>query len=130
MEVKGLSQGGQNTLDYYMNQIQNSSTNDGEVEANGNKQQNNAVQDKDASANTKDINESKVKNAVDKINKLLEDKSTHLVYEAHDSFKHDIIIKIVDNKTNEVVREVPPRKLLDMVAKLCELAGVFINQKA
>jgi flagellar protein FlaG len=130
MEVKGLSQGGQNTLDYYMNQIQNSSTNDGEVEASSDKLQNAAVQDKNTSANTKDIDESKVKNAVDKINKLLEDKSTHLVYEAHDSFKHDIIIKIVDNKTNEVVREVPPRKLLDMVAKLCELAGVFINQKA
>jgi flagellar protein FlaG len=130
MEVKGLSQGGQNTLDYYMNQIQNSSTNDGEVEASGDKQQNAAVQDKDASVNTKDIDENKVKNSVDKINKLLEDKSTHLVYEAHDSFKHDIIIKIVDNKTNEVVREIPPRKLLDMVAKLCELAGVFINQKA
>lgn len=130
MEVKGLSQGGQNTLDYYMNQIQNSSTNDGEVEASGDKQQNAAVKDKDASENTKDIDENKVKNSVDKINKLLEDKSTHLVYEAHDSFKHDIIIKIVDNKTNEVVREIPPRKLLDMVAKLCELAGVFINQKA
>lgn len=130
MEVKGLSQGGQNTLDYYMNQIQNSSINDGEVEASSDKQQNAAVQNKDASGNTKDINEGKVKNAVDKINKLLEDKSTHLVYEAHDSFKHDIIIKIVDNKTNEVVREVPPKKLLDMVAKLCELAGVFINQKA
>lgn len=130
MEVKGLGQGGQNTLDYYMNEIQNSSTYDGEVEASGDKQQNAIVQDKNASGNTKDIDESKVKNAVDKINKLLEDKSTHLVYEAHDLFKHDVIIKIVDNKTNEVVREVPPRKLLDMVAKLCEIAGVFINQKA
>lgn len=130
MEVKGLGQGGQNTLDYYSVQIQNNNTKDNAVDTDGMKYQTTGVQNKNTSETAKDIDESKVKNAVDKINKLLEDKSTHVEYESHDLFKHDIIIKIVDNKTNQVVSEVPPRKLLDMVAKLCEIAGIFINQKA
>lgn len=121
MEVKGIGQGGQDTLDYYMNKAQDSGMRNTEVSVP-------RISSKDD--NSEDIDEIKVKNAVDKINKLLEDKSTHVVYESHDLFKHDIIIKIVENETNEVIKEVPPRKLLDMVAKLCEIAGIFINQKA
>lgn len=70
-----------------------------------------------------------VEKAVDKLNKLLEDKETHAEYEVYGKFK-DLTIKIVDNKTNEVVQELPPKKIIDMVNKLCELAGVFVNKKA
>ncbi|MBV1821848.1 flagellar protein FlaG, partial [Bacteroidales bacterium MSK.15.36] len=41
-----------------------------------------------------------------------------------------ITIKILDHKTKEVVKEIPPKKLIDMVDKLCELAGVFLDKKA
>lgn len=40
------------------------------------------------------------------------------------------MIKIIDNETNEVIFEVPPKKILDMVTKMCELAGVLLDKKA
>lgn len=73
--------------------------------------------------------EKEIKNAVSKINKFLEGESTHLQYEKHDVL-NQMIIKVVDNNTNQVVNEIPTRKILDMVAKMCEIAGVLVDKKA
>lgn len=69
-----------------------------------------------------------VEKAADKLNKLLEDKETHVEYELYGDFK-DLTVRIIDNKTKQVVQEIPPRKLIDMVNKLCEMAGVFLDKK-
>ena len=124
MDVRVTSQGGQSTLDYTLNQNTSVSkdklsTND----SNGSK-----VQTKEGNVQKTD-DEGKVKNAVDKMNKLLEESSTHVEYEVHEKFK-DIMIKIVDNDTKQVVQEIPSKKLLDMVAKLCEMAGIMLDKKA
>jgi flagellar protein FlaG len=71
-----------------------------------------------------------IKKAVAKLNKFLEGDNAHAVYEMHDKFKNDLMIKIIDDKTKEVLMEVPPKKILDMVAKLCELVGVVFDKKA
>ncbi|GFZ30985.1 flagellar protein FlaG [Clostridium zeae] len=90
-----------------------------------------SVQDDKNSIDTKDkSDEREIKKAVDKLNKFLEGDNAHAVYEMHDKFKNDLMIKIVDDKTKEVLMEVPPKKILDMVAKLCELVGVVFDKKA
>jgi flagellar protein FlaG len=76
------------------------------------------------------ITEKELKNAVDKLNKFLEDNKTHAEYEYHDTFKHDLMIRIVDNESGKVIQEVPPRKILDMVSKMLEIVGVLIDKKA
>lgn len=70
-----------------------------------------------------------IKKAVEKLNKFLEEDNTHAVYEMHDKFKNDLMIKIVDDKTKEVLMEVPPKKILDMIAKMCEMVGVVFDKK-
>lgn len=40
-----------------------------------------------------------------------------------------IMIKIVDNKTEEVVKEIPPEEILDMMAKFYEIAGILVDEK-
>lgn len=82
-----------------------------------------------ACSDEKKITDKDVGKAVDKLNKLIEDKETHAEYELYGDFK-DLTVRIVNNKTNEVVQEIPPRKLIDMVNKLCEMAGVFVDKKA
>jgi flagellar protein FlaG len=125
MEVGALSQGGQVSLNVskstdntaQVNTSLNSSGKKANInEGNGNSSDNNA--------DVKDV-----KKAIEKINKFLEDDSTHAVYEIHDKFK-DIMIKIVDDKTGQVIQELPPKKILDMVAKMCELVGVLFDKKA
>lgn len=72
--------------------------------------------------------EADIAKAVDKLNKFLQDDNTTAEYEVHEVFG-DIMIKIVDNDTKEVIMEVPPRKILDLVAKMCEMAGVLVDKK-
>lgn len=40
-----------------------------------------------------------------------------------------ITIKLVDRETQEVIKEIPPEKALDLVAKRMELAGVLLDAK-
>lgn len=81
------------------------------------------------SLSEKENSEKEIKNAVSKINKFLEGEGTHLQYEKHDVI-NQMIIKVIDDKTNEVIKEIPSRKILDMVAKMCEMAGVLVDKKA
>ncbi|WP_446897243.1 flagellar protein FlaG [Clostridium sp. LBM24168] len=78
---------------------------------------------------TKPITEENVKKAVDKFNALLEENPTHLEYEIYGKFK-DTVIKIVDDNSKKVIKELPPKNIIDMVEKFCELAGFFVNEKA
>jgi flagellar protein FlaG len=82
-----------------------------------------------SSEGEKENNETEVKSAVSKINKFLEGESTHLQFEKHDVL-NQMIVKVIDNDTNEVIKEIPSRKILDMVAKMCELAGVLVDKRA
>ena len=40
-----------------------------------------------------------------------------------------VMIKLVDKDTQEVIKEIPPEKTLDMLAKSMEIAGVLLDQK-
>ena len=87
------------------------------------------VSENNNSFGEKENNEIEVKNAVSKINKVLEGEGSHLQYEKHDVL-NQMIIRVIDNKTNEVINEIPSKKILDMVAKMCEMAGVLVDKKA
>lgn len=41
-----------------------------------------------------------------------------------------VIYTIKDTKTNEVIAEFPSKKIQDMMAKMWELAGMFVDDKA
>ena len=40
-----------------------------------------------------------------------------------------ITIKMVDKKTKEVIKELPPEKMLDMIARVWEYAGLIVDEK-
>ncbi|WP_346937731.1 flagellar protein FlaG [uncultured Clostridium sp.] len=67
--------------------------------------------------------------AVDKLNKFMEDEDIYTEYSVHDKL-NQIMIKIIDRNTKEVLLEVPPKKILDMVAKMCEMVGILVDKKA
>lgn len=73
--------------------------------------------------------EEDLKDAKEIMDKLLKKHKSHIEYETYDKFKSVTIIKIVDTDTKEVIKEIPPKKLLDMVAKMCEMIGIMIDEK-
>lgn len=81
------------------------------------------------SATELNLNQSDAKKVVEELNKYIEEKDTYAEYEVHDELG-SIMIKIHDSETDEVIVEYPPEKILDMVAKMCERAGIFMDKKA
>ncbi len=68
---------------------------------------------------------SQIKDAVDKINKQA---NTEAVFGIHDATNR-VTIKIVDKDSKKVIKELPPEETLDMIAKVWELAGLFVDEK-
>ena len=40
-----------------------------------------------------------------------------------------VTIKIIDKESKEVIKEFPPEKTLDMIAKVWEMAGLMVDEK-
>lgn len=82
---------------------------------------------KDNSANTSEQNE-KIRKAVEEINRQTVQKNVEAKFGIHKATNR-VTIKIVDKETQEVIREVPPEKTLDMIAKAWELAGLMVDER-
>jgi flagellar protein FlaG len=77
----------------------------------------------------KKLSKEDVEKAVDKLNKFLQGEKVHAEYEVHEKL-NDIMIRIINNDTKEVILEIPPKKILDMVAKTLEMVGILVDKKA
>jgi flagellar protein FlaG len=80
--------------------------------------------------NQEDINFPKemVKEIVDGMNKFMEASPTALKFEFHEKL-NEYYVKIIDEKTKEVVREIPPKKMLDFYAAMTEFIGLMVDKK-
>jgi flagellar protein FlaG len=74
------------------------------------------------------VNEKVVSEAVDKMNKALEGSNRRFEYSVHEK-THGIMIKVIDETTGKVIREIPPKKILDMVANMMEMAGLLVDER-
>lgn len=68
----------------------------------------------------------KLKKAIERMNEQLPNSEAKFgIHEA----TNRVMIKLVDKDTQEVIKEIPPEKTLDMLAKSMEIAGVLLDQK-
>ena len=76
--------------------------------------------------NQQQSNNEKIKKAVEQLNKNM--SHSEAVFGIHEETNR-VTIKIVDKDTKEVIKELPPEKTLDMIAKAWELAGILVDEK-
>lgn len=69
-----------------------------------------------------------VKSAIKEANKRAVFGHASAQFSYHEATKR-ISVKIVDNDTKEIIREIPPEKTLDMISKMWELAGLVVDEK-
>jgi flagellar protein FlaG len=69
-----------------------------------------------------------IKQELDKIIKALEGAKTNLKFSVHED-ADQIIVKVINSETEEVIREIPPEKIVDMIAKMMKQVGLLIDQK-
>jgi len=90
------------------------------------------AEDKDQVQKDKEVTAEQVKDAVEDINKRI--RQANPMHHTACSFKyHDetnrISITVKNTDTDEVIREIPAEKALDMLAKAWELAGLMVDEK-
>ena len=123
MDMKVIGQGGQTNLNRN-DTIQNVQ----ELEMTNKDVENQVDSHLKNGKSSNEVDRKELEKAVKKLNTFLEDENTHAEISIHDKLK-TIMVKILDEHDN-VIMEAPPKKILDMVAKMCELAGVLVDKKA
>lgn len=83
---------------------------------------------KDEGKNLSEVSPEKIKNAVSEINKKIKLTHTQCEFKFHEKTNR-IMITVKDSETDEVIKEIPPEKTLDMIAKSLELAGLLVDEK-
>ncbi len=67
-----------------------------------------------------------IRKAVEQMNKSM--FNSEAVFGIHEGTNR-VTIKIVDKDTKEVIKELPPEKTLDMIAKVWEMAGILVDER-
>lgn len=78
--------------------------------------------------NEKPLPVEKAKQMTDSMNTFLESANTQLRFKFHEKL-NEYYVTIVDSKTDEVVREIPSKKLMDIHAAMREFVGLLIDRK-
>lgn len=68
-----------------------------------------------------------VEKAVELINKTMESYSTELQFALHKG-SGEYAVKIINTKDNSVIREIPPERVLDMVAYFKKVLGIIVDE--
>ena len=77
-------------------------------------------------SNQQQANNEKIKKAVEQLNKSM--PHSEAIFGFHDETNR-VTIKIVDKDTKEVIKELPPERTLDMIAKVWEMAGILVDEQ-
>ena len=80
-------------------------------------------------ANTQEQQEKeneKIRKYIDDLSKKM--NNAEVQFGIHDETNR-VTIKMVDKQTKDVIKEFPPEKTLDMIAKVWEIAGLLVDEK-
>lgn len=69
-----------------------------------------------------------LKKAIAEMNRKINNSNEEAVFGVHEDTNR-IMIKIMDKETKEVIKEFPPEKTLDMIARIWEMAGILVDEK-
>ena len=76
--------------------------------------------------NSRQASNEQIKKAVETLNKKME--HSEAVFGIHEGTNR-VTIKLIDRDTKEVIKELPPERTLDMIAKVWEMAGILVDEK-
>jgi flagellar protein FlaG len=75
-----------------------------------------------------EFSKEKIDEVVKGLNEFLQPSHTSLKFELHDELK-EYYVQIIDEQTKEVIREIPPKKLLDIYATMMQFVGLIVDKK-
>jgi len=74
------------------------------------------------------ISDEQLIKAIDRAIKAAQGTETMLDFSVHKETKQ-IMVKVLEKESGKVIREIPPEKMLDFVAKLWEMTGILVDER-
>ncbi len=78
---------------------------------------------------SEEFNASEINNLVSSANQLVDAVSNNKVNFQYDESKEQHIVLVRDIDTNEVIREIPPKEMLDLLKNLEDITGIIYDNK-
>lgn len=78
--------------------------------------------------NGQEVSKEKLQQAVDSVNEIFEINHSELKFVFHEGLEQ-YFVQLVNSDTEEVVREIPPKKLLDVFYEMQKLLGMMVDEK-
>lgn len=69
-----------------------------------------------------------LKKAIAEMNEKINNTNQEAVFGIHEETNR-VTIKIINKDTKETIKEFPPEKTLDMIARIWEMAGILVDEK-
>lgn len=82
-----------------------------------------------AEQQTKELSKEQMEVLAEKLQEFVGSLNKGLQFSVHEESGRDVI-KVIDRETDEVVRQYPSEEVLELVAKLSDAAGNFVNSHA
>lgn len=76
----------------------------------------------------KPMSQEKAVDTIEKANKAFIAFDRRFEFSIHEKTRQ-IMVKVIDVNNDEIIRELPPEKVLDMVAAMWEIAGILVDEK-
>ena len=70
----------------------------------------------------------RIKERVEAVNEFLVPLNSSIKFTFHEELQ-EYYVELIDKDTQEVIREIPPKKFLDMYAAMAEFMGLFVDKK-
>ncbi|WP_433595882.1 flagellar protein FlaG [Lysinibacillus xylanilyticus] len=84
--------------------------------------------DKIPTTEMQEISKDKLQKVVDTVNDFLQINHNASKFVLHDGLDR-YFVQVVDTQTEEVVKEIPPKKLLDAFYEMQKLLGMIVDEK-
>ncbi len=68
------------------------------------------------------------KQLVDELNEYMDDLQTHLGFSIREDMDHQVVVKITNRKTGELLKQIPSEELLKIRQRMEELTGFLFDQ--
>ena len=76
-----------------------------------------------------DFSASEINNLVSSANQLVDAVSNNKVNFQYDESKEQHIVLVRDKDTDEIIREIPPKEMLDLLKNLEDITGIIYDNK-
>ena len=119
-----------------VNKVANGNTVNINTQANSTQQTQNSrltktnIQDNGVKVNNqqKPLSPNEIKRIINKINENVSRLNKDVRFSYNDTIK-SLVVKVIDEKTGRVIREIPPQQVINLQKKLSEVVGIIFDSK-